>query len=142
MFDYDKPLLFDQLTMNMAVVNQDRTRGGHITAITTTGFTVNWHDRGPVNYPTADAAYLKRARGVLYVDETMPIDGGFVPSMVTECQPGHTPLTGAAAGGRPWVWGPTIDLARKTAEDTNNNRGIDPDTAREVVISSFRASAA
>lgn len=140
MTDYDAPLTPADLTLGLAVVNQDRTSGGSIDTLEPGGFEVTWHDRGPIFYSNSDATYLRAARTAFHVDETMATEGGYIPALVTECTPGYVPLSGAVEGGRPWVWGPTIDIARKAARDANGERGLTAEAAREVVLSSFRAS--
>jgi hypothetical protein len=139
---YDTPLTAGELTTGMLVVNQDRTRGGYVTiAADPGGFEVTWYDRGPVFYSNDDAAYLRRARSVVHVDETMTCDGGYVPAMVYECEAGFHPLTGDGPDARPWVWGPTLEQAQETAAQLNGFRGISAQQAREVVVSSLRADA-
>lgn len=64
--------------------------------------------------------------------------GGFVPSLVVANEPGHTPMTGNGERmQQPWVWGTTFKEAEETCAYVNNQRGIDPETARKIVESSM-----
>ena len=79
-------------------------------------------------------------RQCLYVDETMQHEGGYVPSMVTEGEPGHAPLEGNHPLASPWFFGQDIETAKRLVEETNAKLGITPDQAREIVLSSMAAS--
>jgi len=74
----------------------------------------------------------------------IPVDqfdeNGYIPSVVTEGEPGHAPLTGNGPHATPWYWGHTYEEARQTAERENLERGITPEDAAEIVLSSFAAS--
>lgn len=66
---------------------------------------------------------------------------GWVPSLVTEGEPGHQPLTGHGAQAQPWFWGHTYDEARKAAERENAQTfGLSPEDAAAIVASSVTAS--
>jgi hypothetical protein len=67
-------------------------------------------------------------------------ENGWVPSVVTENEPGHAPLTGKGTCAAPWYWGRTYEQARKTARDENAKLGLAPEDAIRIVISSMRAS--
>jgi hypothetical protein len=65
---------------------------------------------------------------------------GWVPSLVTEGEPGHQPLTGKGAQAQPWFWGRTYDEARKTAGRENSRTfGLNPGDAAALVASSIGA---
>lgn len=68
-------------------------------------------------------------------------DGGFVPSLVIEGQAGHQPMLGGE-GQAPWVWGKTLEEARRVCAEVNRSRfGLSRAEAAEIVASSFAASA-
>jgi hypothetical protein len=53
---------------------------------------------------------------------------GYIPSLVTEGQPGHAPT--------PWHWGDTFEEAETVCAAVNARRGIDADAADEIKLSS------
>lgn len=81
-------------------------------------------------------------RRAILVDETMATgDGsGFIPCVVIEGEPYLYPLAGNSSGARPWIWGPTIDDARRMARDANERMfGWDDNEVFEI-MASLRAS--
>lgn len=79
-------------------------------------------------------------RHCFWLDETCiaPDGTGFIPSMVVEGEPGHTPLKGDPARLQtPWIWGPTIEDAKRQVVEANARLGIDEDAALEIVASSM-----
>lgn len=66
---------------------------------------------------------------------------GYVPSLVTEGEPGHSPMMGQGEAASPWFWGRTYDEACKTADDYNRRTfGIEPIEAWKIVASSMAVS--
>ena len=66
-------------------------------------------------------------------------ENGWIPSLVTEGQPGHAPFTGNGRLARPWYWGKTLAEAQATAERENlGTFGLSPDEALAIVLSSIR----
>ena len=67
--------------------------------------------------------------------------GGFVPSLVVENEPGHSPMTGNPEKLQaPWVWGKTLDEADEVCRMMNEEMGISPDAADRIVASSMNSS--
>jgi hypothetical protein len=66
--------------------------------------------------------------------------GGYVPSLVIENEPGHSPMLGQGPCSSPWVWGKTLDHAQQVCAATNAKRGITEERALEIVMSSIGAS--
>ncbi len=66
--------------------------------------------------------------------------GGYVPSLVVQDEPGHSPMTGQGEGAAPWVWGKTLDEAEAACKAANAKRGISELDAFEIVASSMRVS--
>jgi len=61
---------------------------------------------------------------------------GYVPSLVTENEPGHSPMAGE--GKTPWYWGKTIERAEQICARVNQKRfGISPATANRIVASTM-----
>jgi hypothetical protein len=86
-------------------------------------------------------------RYCFYVDETMNPDGkGFIPALVTEGEPGYTPMGDYRSDGirkpLPWRWGDTIEVARATVIRENDSLGISESDAHEIVLSSMVAGRA
>jgi hypothetical protein len=77
----------------------------------------------------------------VFVDETMALDGGFVPSVAYRDVAGFFPLSGGTFA-RPWVWGPSIEQARAECVKYNREMGVDEQMAGEIRLSSMRASTA
>lgn len=65
---------------------------------------------------------------------------GYIPSLVTEGEAGHSPLKGATPDTEPWFWGDTLEKAQATAESYNRRTfGIEPLEAALIVASSMAA---
>lgn len=82
----------------------------------------------------------REPRKVFFVDETMLTEHGYVPSMVTEGEPGFTPLSGNGEFAQPWYWGHDIDVAQRLADEANLELGIDRQLALLIIASSMRMS--
>lgn len=67
---------------------------------------------------------------------------GFIPSVVTENEPGHAPLVGSGEFAEPWYWGHTYDEARTVADAENAKLGLTPDDVTIIILSSMGASSA
>jgi hypothetical protein len=65
---------------------------------------------------------------------------GYIPSLVTEGEPGHAPLTGRGTAGQPWYWGTTYEAARETCARENERKGLSPEDVTEIMLSSMRTS--
>ena len=70
-----------------------------------------------------------------------PGEYGYIPSIVTEGESGHSPLTGNGACASPWYWGKTYKKARAFCDQMNaNDFGLTPGEAAKIVASSMAAS--
>lgn len=66
-------------------------------------------------------------------------ENGFIPSMVTENQPGHQPFMGGE-GGRPYYWGKSYMEANQVCNDANlNSLGITKEDRMQIVTSSMNS---
>jgi hypothetical protein len=83
---------------------------------------------------------LPAPRRCIYVFETSLTEHGYVPSMITEGQAGHSPMTGNGEHSQPWYWGHDLATARRLAAEQNTKMGLSPSDVNEIVASSFRAS--
>lgn len=74
-----------------------------------------------------------------WINETQtPVEGGFIPSVVIENEAGHTPLAGDPKTCQaPWVWGPTLTDAQRTADQANTELGLTRKQAMDIVTSSM-----
>lgn len=64
---------------------------------------------------------------------------GFIPSLVTEHEAGHSPMTGGP-DQEPWYWGKTLKHAEQTCDRVNLKRfGISRNTMHRIVGSSMGA---
>jgi hypothetical protein len=68
-----------------------------------------------------------------------PGEDGYIPSVVTEGEPGHAPLKGNGMLAQPWRWGSTLQEAQAICAVQNAKMGVSPDDALEIVISSMRS---
>lgn len=80
-------------------------------------------------------------RRCMYISPMQYDEGrGFVPSLVIENEPGHSPMRGRGEFAEPWYWGDTLDRAREVCDRYNQDRlGISPKTAMRIVASSMGA---
>ncbi len=73
----------------------------------------------------------------------IPIDqcdeNGYIPSLVTENEAGHAPMTGNGEHASPWYWGKTYEQARAVAAQENERKGLTPADVAQIVSSSMRA---
>jgi hypothetical protein len=80
-------------------------------------------------------------RKCFYIPPTGFVEGhGYVPSVVVEGEPGHTPLMGNGTCAAPYYWGMTFEAACEEAQRQNARLGISPSDAIEIVLSSQAAS--
>lgn len=78
-----------------------------------------------------------KPRQCFYIPPDQHDENGYIPSLVTEGQPGHVPLKGNGPFARPWYWGHTLAEAQATANRENRGTfGLSPDEALEIVLSS------
>lgn len=81
----------------------------------------------------------ERKRTAYFVDETMKTPDGYIPSVVTEGEPGHVPLKGNGDHSSPWYWGHDIAKAKEIAAKANADLGLTPEDVLEIVLSSMSA---
>ncbi len=63
---------------------------------------------------------------------------GYIPSLVTENEAGHSPMTGRGEGATPWYWGKTYDRAWEVADRINKDRyGLTHKAAQVIMASSM-----
>ena len=74
-----------------------------------------------------------------YVPETAEQrPGGYIPSCVTEGEPGHRTMKGKPDQA-PWVWGPDLEDARATARMMNKRMGLTEGDVSIIIASSMGA---
>lgn len=78
-------------------------------------------------------------RKCFYIPVEQFDENGYIPSLVTEDEPGHSPMKGNGEGSSPWYWGKTYKEAQEMAEEANRELDISPEDAAEIVASSMRA---
>ena len=67
--------------------------------------------------------------------------GGYVPSLVVENEPGHSPLVGDPAKHQaPWIWGQTLVEAETICNKLNAKHGLSELDQHKIVASSMRHS--
>ena len=64
--------------------------------------------------------------------------GGYVPSLVTENETGHSPMLGDGHEiSQPWVWGKTLDQAEEIAAKRNAKDGLSEKDVDRIIWSSM-----
>lgn len=83
----------------------------------------------------------QKPRQCFYIPASAYVEGrGFVPSLVTENEPGHCPMTGNGECAEPWYWGDTYERAQEVCDRVNLDRyGLTPKAATRIVASSMAA---
>lgn len=76
---------------------------------------------------------------VVILDDLYVEGKGYVPTVVTEGEAGHSPLVGSGELSEPWYWGNDKATAEKIADDFNTRLGVTRDDVTEIVISSIGA---
>ena len=64
---------------------------------------------------------------------------GWIPSVVTEDEYGHVPLTGNGTAAAPWYWGATYEQACQVCASENARLGLSPADVTAIIASSMRA---
>lgn len=84
---------------------------------------------------------MDKPRRCFYIPPDAYVEGrGFVPSMVTENEPGHNPLGGNGDYSQPWFWGTTYEQATAIAASQNEQLGLTPEDVTAIIASSMGAS--
>jgi len=86
---------------------------------------------------------MNRPRFCYIIDPTQDVDahGGYVPSLVREDEPGHSPMTGDPDKLQtPWVWGRDLKVAEACASDMNRRLGLSDEDVAVIVTSSMRSA--
>lgn len=66
---------------------------------------------------------------------------GYIPSLVTEDEPGHSPMAGRGELSEPWYWGTDLETARRVCAMVNlEDFGLTEEDAADIVASSIGAS--
>lgn len=76
-------------------------------------------------------------RVCFYQDMHSHDERGFIPSVVTEGEPGHAPLVGRGTMAMPWYWGKTYDEAAAQCAKENAKLGLSDEDVVEIMISSM-----
>ena len=70
-------------------------------------------------------------------------DKGFVPTLVTENEPGHQPMIGRDQFSEPWYWGQDRETAQRICDEANaRDFHLTPAEAKEIIDSSITAQIA
>lgn len=87
---------------------------------------------------------MTEKRQCFFVDPESYVEGkGYIPSLITEGEPGHAPLTGDPAKHQtPWYWGQTYEEAVNICKAQNEQMGLTPDDVMDIIGSSMRAQRA
>ncbi len=73
------------------------------------------------------------------IDQNPTKTGGYVPAVVFEGESGYSMLTGRDEFSIPWVWGNTLEEAKKTADSYNTNRlNLTAEDVSDIILSSMK----
>jgi hypothetical protein len=86
-----------------------------------------------------DGEHSVGKRICVYVAPDMHAEQGYVPAIVTEGEPGYTPLTGNGPFAQPWYWGHDLTQAQQLAAQANARLGLSPEQVRSIIASSMAA---
>ncbi len=77
-------------------------------------------------------------RHCFIIQEGQCDEGGYIPSLVTEHEAGHSPLRGDPAKFQtPWYWGKTYEQAKKVCAAENARLGLSGSDVIDIVASSI-----
>lgn len=113
---------------------------GHPSAILGISVTVNTDEAGLfVIHVNGDE--VPAVRWCYWIDEVQDPKqyGGYIASIVTEGEPGHTPIPGGSKDV-PGVWGYTLQEAQDEAAEQNAKLRLSPGQVVEIRLSSMRVS--
>jgi hypothetical protein len=82
------------------------------------------------------------ARRCFYVSPDALTEHGYIPSVVTEGEPGHAPLTGQGTAAAPWYWGHDYEQACRIAKKANAELGLSDADVVRIMLSSRGAGRA
>jgi hypothetical protein len=67
-------------------------------------------------------------------------ENGYIPSVVTEGEASHAPLTGNGEHAAPWYWGKTYEEAQRVCAERNAELGLTYQDVLQIVYSSMLVS--
>jgi hypothetical protein len=77
---------------------------------------------------------IRGMRRMFVVDESMAVPGGYTPCVVIEGDGVYYSM-GGHSNVRPWVWGPTLELAQGKAREMNAESGLSETDESEILAS-------
>lgn len=96
--------------------------------------------RAEVDRIVTEMRVLAPPRRCLWILETeYDRDGGYVPVMITEGEPGYSPMRGIGPLAAPWYWGHDLAVAKRIADEANAELGLSHEQALKIVLSSMAA---
>lgn len=82
----------------------------------------------------------KPKRTCFYIPVGQFDEKGYIPSVVTEGEAGHSPLMGNGPFAEPWYWGKTYQEALSIAARANADKGLTEADVAEIMSSSMAAT--
>jgi len=73
------------------------------------------------------------------VEECRADDGGYIPCVAVEGEPGYRPMGGNGPCASPWNWGKDRELAKRLCDEKNERLGLSSVVAWKIVASSMFA---
>lgn len=74
------------------------------------------------------------------VDASRAEDGGYIPVISFQDEPGYYPMGGKGEYSIAWNWSKDLDTAQELAKKYNEKIGVDANEAQEIIDSSIAAS--
>ncbi len=82
---------------------------------------------------------MSRPRTAFFIPADQFDENGFIPSLVTEGEPGHAPMRGNGPLASPWYWGKTYEDAKRVCDQQNAEMGLTTDDVAVIIGSSIGA---
>lgn len=74
----------------------------------------------------------------LLVEDQKDTDGGYIPCIAVENEPGYYPMTGQGVGASPWNWGVDKEIAQQLCDEKNSRLGLDKEDSYRIIASSMK----
>lgn len=65
-------------------------------------------------------------------------ENGYVPSLITRDEAGHSPMLGNGECSSPWYWGKTFEQAEAVCRRVNECMGLSEQDVAEIIASSMK----
>lgn len=81
--------------------------------------------------------FTNKKVATVILDISRDRDGGFIPCLIIEGEPGHFPLSGQGEFSTPWNWGKDREKAQTLADERNKVQGLSKEDVKKLVFYSL-----